>query len=229
MAREIAVIAAHPDDEILGCGATMARHAAAGDRIRILIAAEGATSRQSAKAAEECEALREAGRKAARIVGAASIEWLGLPDNRMDSIDLLDLVHRVEQFLAQRPPDIVYTHHAGDLNIDHVLTQRAVMTALRPLPGARFRTVLQFEVPSSTEWGASAGGSPFVPQWFEEVSGFMDAKLAALDAYASEMRPAPHPRSREAVTALARMRGATAGVPAAEAYMLAWQVNRATK
>ena len=228
MARDIAVIAAHPDDEILGCGATMARHAAAGDRVRILIAAEGATSRQGAKA-QETEALREAGRKAARIVGAASIEWLGLPDNRMDSVDLLDIVHRVEQFLAQRPSDVVYTHHAGDINVDHVLTQRAVMTALRPLPGAKFRTVLQFEVPSSTEWGASAGGSPFVPQWFEDVSDFLPAKLAALDAYASEMRPAPHPRSREGVTALARMRGATAGFAAAEAYMLAWQINRATK
>lgn len=226
MARDIVVIAAHPDDEVLGCGTTIARHAAAGDHVRILIAAEGATSRTDPRATEQREALRAAGAAAARILGAASIEWLGLPDNRMDSVPLLDIVQRIERFLAERPPQVVYTHHAGDLNIDHVTTQRAVLTALRPLPDALFRTVLHFEVPSSTEWGPAAGGAAFAPQWYEDVSQFLAVKLAALDAYRVEMRPAPHPRSREGVTALAQWRGATAGVAAAEAFMPGWHINR---
>lgn len=228
--RRVAVIAAHPDDEVLGCGATIARHTAAGDEVRILILAEGATSRTQqrdvASAAGEMAALRSAGEAAARILGATSIEWAGFADNRMDGVELLDVVKRVEAFLGTCRPDVIYTHHAGDINVDHQVAQRAVMTALRPLPGATFCTILQFEIASSTEWGSAATGAPFVPQWFEDVSDFLDAKLAALDAYSTEMRSWPHPRSREGVTALAHWRGATVGVAAAEAFVLAWHIHR---
>ena len=182
--RRIAVIAAHPDDEVLGCGATIARHAAAGDEVHILILAEGATSRDSSRdapsRANELVSLRAAGSSAARILGAKSIDWADFPDNRMDTVALLDVVKRVEAFLGQHLPEVIYTHHAGDMNVYHFITQRAVMTALRPLPGARFRTVLQFEIASSTEWGAPATATPFVPQWFEDISDYLPAKLAAL-------------------------------------------------
>lgn len=228
--RSIAVIAAHPDDEVLGCGATIARHAAAGDEVHILILAEGATSRDLSRnapsRADELVSLRAAGSAAAQILGAKSIDWAGFPDNRMDTVALLDVVKRVEAFIELHAPEVIYTHHAGDMNVDHFVTQRAVMTALRPLPGARFGTVLQFEIASSTEWGAPVTGTPFVPQWFEDIGDFLPAKLAALDAYATEMRPWPHPRSREGITALAHNRGATVGVAAAEAFMLGWQINR---
>ena len=228
--RRIAVIAAHPDDEVLGCGATISRHAAAGDEVRILILAEGATSRTPTRdtlfTANELLALRSAGRTAAQRLGAVSIDWAGFPDNRMDGLDLLDVVKRIENFLAPYPPQVIYTHHAGDMNVDHAIAQRAVMTALRPLPCAQFCTLLQFEIASSTEWGGPVTGTPFVPQWFEDVSEFLPAKLAALEAYASEMRPWPHPRSLEGITALARWRGASVGVAAAEAFMLAWHIHR---
>ena len=228
--RRVSVIAAHPDDEVLGCGATIARHADAGDDVHILIVAEGATSRSttgdSASLAPELAALRAAGTAAAKILGVRTIEWAGFPDNRLDSVALLDVVKRIEDFLARYLPEVIYTHHAGDMNVDHLITQRAVMTALRPQPGAGFCTVLQFEVASSTEWGAPVTSSPFVPQWFEDVSLFLPAKLAALAAYAVEMRAWPHPRSPESVTALARWRGTTAGVEAAEAFMLAWHIRR---
>jgi len=231
MGREIAVVAAHPDDEVLGCGGTIARHAANGDRVRILILAEGATSRGQdgdgrALALERVKALRIAGVQAAGLLGAESIEWAGFPDNRMDGVDLLDVVKRVEGFLGAREPEVVYTHNAGDMNIDHYITHRAVLTAMRPLPGARFRTVLQFEIASSTEWGATVASTPFVPQWFEDVSSTISAKLEALRAYDHEMRSWPHPRSMEGVAALARWRGATVGVHAAEAFMLGWHINR---
>lgn len=230
MERDIAVIAAHPDDEVLGCGGTIARHAASGDRVHILILAEGATSRYLAPdtlgPADELAALRAAAGDAAAILGAHSVEFGGLPDNRMDGLELLDVVKIVEDFLNGLQPQIVYTHHAGDMNIDHLVTQRAVSTALRPLPSANFSSLLYFEVPSSTEWGGIPCGQPFVPQWYEDITPFLDRKLAALQAYHSEMRAFPHPRSYNYVEALASVRGATAGVSAAEAFMLGWQVNR---
>lgn len=230
MERDIAVIAAHPDDEVLGCGGTIARHAASGDRVHILILAEGATSRDPvsgvADRSEELAALRAAARDAAVILGATSVEFGGLADNRMDGLELLDVVKIVEAFLGRFRPQVIYTHHAGDMNIDHLVTQRAVSTALRPVPGADFSSLLYFEVPSSTEWGGVPCGMPFVPQWFEDIAPFLDRKLAALRAYSAEMRAFPHPRSYEHVEALARVRGATAGVSAAEAFMLGWQVNR---
>ena len=160
-ARRIAVIAAHPDDEVLGCGATIARHAAAGDEVRILVLSEGATSRTPVRdtllSENELASLRTAGLHAAQILGAKSIDWAGFPDNRMDGIDLLDVVKRIEEFLDPYTPEVIYTHHAGDMNIDHAITQRAVMTALRPQPDSTFCTVLQFEIASSTE-------TPFVRQ-----------------------------------------------------------------
>jgi len=230
MTREIAVIAAHPDDEVLGCGATIARHAAAGEHVRILILAEGATSRSESSGlplvGDEVHALRVAGMAAAKILGAKSIDWAGFPDNRMDGVSLLDIVKRVEAFLQQRPPDVVYTHHSGDMNVDHFITHRAVMTAMRPLPESKFCTVLQFEIASSSEWGNPVADTPFTPQWFEDVSDFLPVKISALEAYDSEMRPPPHPRSFEGVSALARWRGFTAGVAAAEAFVLAWHINR---
>lgn len=230
MPKSIAIVAAHPDDEVLGCGATMAKHVAAGDRVHVLILAEGATSRDEhrneALRAAEIAALKEAAREAARLLGVAVTEFGGFPDNRMDTVDFLDVVKRVECFMQSVIPDAVYTHHRGDMNLDHCITQRAVATALRPLPGQCFATLLEFEVPSSTEWAAAATSQPFVPNWFEDVSGFLATKIAALEIYASEMRSFPHPRSREGVEALARVRGSTVGVPAAEAFVLGWQVNR---
>lgn len=208
----------------------MAKHVAAGDEVHVLILAEGATSRDErrdeALRSGEIGALQEAAHRVTKSLGIATIEFGGFPDNRMDSCDCLDVVKRVECFLQRFSPDVVYTHHSGDMNLDHSITQRAVVTALRPTPGQCFSTLLQFEVPSSTEWGAVATSSPFVPNWFEDISDFLVVKQAALELYESEMRGFPHPRSFENVEALAKFRGATVGVAAAEAFVLGWQVNR---
>ena len=230
MARNVAVIAAHPDDEVLGCGGTIAKHVALGDRVNVLILAEGATSRhpnfKDAAREKEIQALQAAACEATSILGASSVEFGGFRDNRMDGVELLDIVKVVEAFITKWNPHIIYTHHAGDMNVDHLVTQRAVSTAMRPLPGVEFVSLLYFEVPSSTEWGNVACGQPFVPQWFEDISPFLEKKLLALKAYRSEMRTFPHPRSMETVQALACLRGSTAGVVAAEAFMLGWQINR---
>lgn len=221
--KKIAVIAAHPDDEILGCGGTIARHIAAGDEVHVLIMAEGETSRLHARnrenVSEKLDALGEAARRAHAILGTSSLKMLPLPDNRLDSLDLLDVIKYVEDFVEYFSPEIVYTHFPNDLNIDHRVVSEAVQTACRPIPNACVKTILFFEVASSTEW-KMAEMAVFTPNYFVDISNFLDKKLAALHCYQSEMRDFPHARSLLALESLARWRGATVGHFAAEAFML---------
>ncbi|MCM2306538.1 MAG: PIG-L family deacetylase [Sulfuritalea sp.] len=220
----VLVVAAHPDDEVLGCGGTIARLADAGRAVHVLLLADGESSRAAADGsglAPGFVAVRNAAaEQACRILGCASVETLALPDNRLDELVLLDVVKQVEQRIARHAPTTVLTHHGGDVNIDHRVAHEAVIVACRPTPGHAVRELLFFEVPSSTEWRPPASGSSFLPNYFVDVSAVLDRKMAALNAYASELRPFPHPRSLTAVEALARWRGATAGVAAAEAFML---------
>jgi LmbE family N-acetylglucosaminyl deacetylase len=218
----VAVIAAHPDDEVLGCGATMARHAAEGDEVHVLIVAEGATSRGVRRDRPDFQAelsqLGVSARRANEILGTTALELLEFPDNRLDSVDLLDVIKAVEAFVAKCKPQTVYTHWPFDLNVDHRIVSEAVQTACRTTPQAILQQLLLFEVPSSTEWRVSAGRS-FEPTYFVNVSATLEKKMRALSAYASEMREWPHSRSREAVESLARWRGACVGVNAAEAFV----------
>jgi len=220
----ILVVAAHPDDEVLGCGASMAKWSNAGIEVHIVILSEGATSRDAVRSrdarSEELSALAQAAQTSGRILGAASVQLLDFPDNRMDSIDHLDIVKTVERQIEVVKPEIVITHHAGDVNIDHQLIHQAVVTACRPQPKHAVRRLLAFEVASSTEWQTPGSKSAFQPNWFEDVSNTIDLKIKALEAYALEMRPWPHSRSIKAVEHLARWRGASVGTEAAEAFIL---------
>src|SRR5665213_864817 len=162
--------------------------------------------------------------RAAAILGVQQVTFGDFPDNRLDSIALLDITKSVEALITRYKPDTVLTHHAGDLNIDHRRVHEAVVTACRPQPGHCVRALLCFEVASSTEWQLSGSAPAFVPNWFEDIADTLDRKLAAIDAYAVEMREWPHPRSRRGVEDLARWRGVTVGVPAAEAFMLGRQL-----
>lgn len=223
MIGSVLVLAAHPDDEVLGCGGTIARMADAGARVHIAILADGVSAR-APDARPDPVALAQrrcAAEIAAETLGAASIELDDLPDNRLDSIPLLEIVQRVEALIARHRPDTLLTHHAGDLNIDHRRVHQAAVTACRPQGNQPVRTLLCFEVPSSTEWQPPGSDVPFTPNWLVDISTTLDRKLAALDAYASEQRKWPHPRSREAVTHPARRRRATMGRAAAEDSMLA--------
>ena len=222
-ARTTLVIAAHPDDEALGCGGTMARWAKEGINVHLAFLADGVGARGEVDDTEQgaLDDRRDAAYRASEIMGAASVHFDDLPDNRLDSVPLLDITQRVEALIERYQPDTVLTHHAGDLNIDHRRVHQAVMTACRPQPGHPVQTILCFEVPSSTEWQVPGGGEPFVPNWFEDITGTLPQKLKALEAYAMEMRDWPHTRSIKAVEHLARWRGATVGVEAAEAFMVA--------
>ncbi len=225
----VLVLAAHPDDEVLGVGGTIARHVARGDQVHVAIAAEGATSRSAVRdidaSAPELNALRAAARSAARILGANEPRFFGFPDNRCDGVDLLDIIKAVEAVVAELSPETVYVHHAGDTNVDHRRLHEAAFTACRPQPGHPVKRLLSFETPSSTEWAPPGSLPPFTPTVFVDVNRHWPAKVAALGAYASEMRAPPHPRSVSAIEHLARWRGATAGLEMAEAFMLLREVT----
>lgn len=226
MTQSILVLAAHPDDEVLGCGGALAKLVAQGATVHVSFLADGVYSRPDDPNAqkEQLQARRKAARNAAKILGVQGVSFGDFPDNRMDTVALLDITQRVESLIDKHRPDTVFTHHCGDVNIDHRRTHEAVVTACRPQIGHSVRTLLCCEVPSSTEWQLPGSAPVFAPNWFIDISDVLECKLAALDAYSSELRDWPHPRSRQAVEHLARWRGATVGVQAAEAFVLGRQL-----
>ncbi len=223
MSEVILAIVAHPDDEVLGAGGTLARHAANGDEVHVVFLADGVGARGDDKAAAERRA--KAARLAASLLGAHEPTFLGFPDNRLDQIDLLDTAQAIEGAIRTTGPSTIYTHHSGDLNIDHVLCHRAVLTACRPMPGSKVRRIYAMEVPSSTEWASPDASNAFMPTRFVDISATQKTKRRALEAYAEEMRAFPHPRSFEALEALATWRGASAGLRAAEAFMVVREIE----
>lgn len=218
MSKTILVVAAHADDEALGCGGTIARHVAEGDTVHAVFLADGVSSRQGADS-HELERRLAASEQARQVLGIASTTFLGLPDNRLDSLPLIEVIQPLEKVIRQINPQTIYTHHYGDLNVDHRVAHQSVMTACRAIPGSLVREILTFEVMSSTEW-SSVGLAPFLPNLFVDISAYLAIKVQALDAYALEMRPAPHSRSMEHLDVLARHHGHCVGVAAAEAFMV---------
>lgn len=223
--RTVLACVAHPDDEILGCGGTLARHAGTGDHVIVCFVADGVTSRAgNTRQAEELNERRAASHEAARIIGAKSVHFLDFEDQKLDATPLLNVTQALERLTSDIRPDIVYTHNDTDLNTDHCIVARAVLTATRPMPGQPTVAVYGFETLSSTEWRFGAAERQFSPQRFVDIGAFMPAKMAALEAYRYEMRAFPHARSVDAVRALAAYRGATVGVAAAEAFSVYRQV-----
>lgn len=224
MKQQVLVVAAHPDDEVLGCGGTVARHAQSGDEVHVLILAEGVTSRDStrnrAQRSEELSQLAQVARDANHVLGVASVTLEAFPDNRMDSVDRLDVIKSIERMIDKHRPTLIYTHHAGDVNIDHRCIHDAVVAAARPLPSHCVKQLLFFEIASSTEWQVPGAAPPFLPNWYVNIDATLALKLKAMQVYGSELRTWPHPRSLTALEHQARWRGASVGCEAAEAFML---------
>lgn len=225
---KVLVIAAHPDDEILGCGATAARLVAEGQEVHFAILGEGITSRHPQREearVSQLSQLHDQAHAAAAKVGVKNVILKKLPDNRLDTVPLLDVVKIVEDLIDRLRPEVIYTHHGGDLNIDHEVVHRAVLTATRPVAGHPVREIYAFEVPSSTEWAFQRLQPAFRPNVFVDVSRTLDAKIAAMESYESEARKFPHPRSPQALRAAAMRWGSVAGCGAAEAFELVRSVR----
>jgi len=229
--ESVLVVAAHPDDEVLGCGGTMARLANEGHEVRIAILAEGMTSRYQQREQanqKQLSHLHSNAQQAADKVRAKELVLCKLPDNRLDTVPLLEVVKVVEDLIEKFSPVVIYTHHPGDLNVDHGVVHRAVLTATRPIPGQRVREIYAFEVPSSTEWAFQSLEPSFRPSVFVDISTTLETKVSALACYDTETRKFPHPRSPEAVRAIAMRWGSVAGFQAAEAFELIRSLRPAT-
>jgi len=213
--NKILVIVAHPDDEALGCGATIAKHTKNGDKVQVVFIADGFSSRETKDDKRNLPAT-----EVADILGCENPIFLNFPDNQLDVVSLLKVIKEIEKIINDVQPNIIYTHYFGDLNIDHQITHKAVMTACRPQPSFCVKEIYSFETLSATHWQSLSMGNAFNPNYFVDVSGFMKQKINALEYYDNEMRDYPHARSYKAVESLAKFRGSIIGVQDAEAFVV---------
>jgi LmbE family N-acetylglucosaminyl deacetylase len=223
MVKTLCVVAAHPDDEVLGCGATVRKFVDAGWRAVCILMTGGISGRHASGAADAAlladqERLAAQSASAAAVLGFARVDRLDFPDNRMDTVSRMDVSHVIRQVLDEERPDLILTHHAGDYNWDHTITFDAVLMAARHSPGDPSPAeIWSFEVRSSTERGW-AGHLPFAPTIYVDVGATLAIKEDALRCYEAELHAAPHPRSVGGIRALATMRGHEVGMDAAEAF-----------
>ena len=225
----IFVIAAHPDDEVLGCGATMAKLAEEGHEVYCTILGEGITSRYEKREdadQELIDMLHSRSRSVSELLGVKQLFLYKLPDNRFDTVPLLDVVKIIEDLIDSLKPDVIYTHHGGDLNIDHAIVNRATLIATRPTENHCVKEIYAYEVPSSTEWAFQQFQNSFKPNVFVDIFSSLDKKIKGMELYESEARNFPHPRSGKALSVKAQNWGSAAGLQYAEAFELIRSIRK---
>lgn len=229
--KRIMIVVAHPDDELLGLGATMNRFIKDyGVKTHVVILGEGITSRSDSrdevKWASELEIHKKNIKSAQEAIGYHSVSIYDFADNRFDTVALLDIIKVIEKEKHAFSPDIIFTHHGGDVNIDHQRTFEAVITACRPLENEQVKTIICFETPSGTEWRASSDPKHFIPNLFFEVSiENLNAKIKGMESYEFEKRKYPHPRSPEALKIQSQRWGVAIGKEYAEAFTLVRMID----
>jgi LmbE family N-acetylglucosaminyl deacetylase len=216
--RRVLAIVAHPDDEVLGCGGSLALHAAAGDRVVVGIACEGESLRYGPGNANQAADIQEA----AQVLGAAEVRHLGFPDQRLDTMSLVELIRPLEKMVEEIQPRVVYCQYGGDVNRDHHLLFQAALVATRPIVEC-LRAVYAFETASSTDW---AYPRTFIPDTWVDIASTLEQKIRAMACYRSEVRDYPHPRSLESLRHRAAYWGNLAGLQAAEVFMTVRRVSR---
>ena len=222
--KKILIVAAHPDDEVLGCFGTVAKLIKKGYEAYTLILSGGKTSRNNYSQADLDE-LKTETQKANAIIGIKKVFMADFPDNAFDSVPLLNIVKKIEDVKQEIRPEIIFTHHVGDMNVDHQITHKAVLTATRPMVDECVKTIYSMEIPSSTEWNSFSEISIFVPDVFFEIEDTIDIKLTAMAEYASELREYPHPRSLRHLKELAKVNGTKNGLNYSENFKLVRQIN----
>ena len=216
--QNILVVAAHADDEVLGCGGTLAKHIHQGDVVKVIFMTNGVSSRLGSSSSDKSN--REIAMiQALKVLGIEDYQCFDFPDNQMDSVPLLNIVQTIEQVISSFAPDTIYSHYSHDLNVDHQITHQAVMTACRPIKGSSVKKILSFEVLSSTEW-QTPNHANFRPQYIVDISQYWSVKEQALVCYQEELRESPHSRSLNCISALATLRGETHGMVKAEAFQV---------
>lgn len=222
--KKILIAAAHPDDEVLGCFATVAKFIKEGCEAHTLILSGGKTSRGIIDR-KELELLQCEMKKANDLIGIKKVYTADFPDNAFDSVPLLEIVKEIEKVKNEIKPEIIFTHHIGDMNIDHQITHKAVLTATRPMQNECVKTIYAMEVPSSTEWNSYSVQNIFIPNVFFEIEDTIDLKVEAMGKYKSELKEYPHPRSLQHIKELAKVNGTKVGLNYSENFMLVRSVN----
>jgi LmbE family N-acetylglucosaminyl deacetylase len=219
LSKKILIIVAHPDDEVLGCFGTVAKLIKDGYEGYTLILGEGKTSRDKKHTLEgikkEIKSLNSEAQKANNIIGIKEIYTENFPDNRFDSVDLLDIVKAISKVKEKIQPDIIFTHYKDDLNIDHRITYQAVITSTRPTKNESTKEIYSFEVLSSTEWNYPIS---FSPDTYFDISNTLALKLEAMKEYSSELCKYPHPRSLKGIKLNSKYHGMRIGKKYVEAF-----------
>ena len=214
---DVLVVIPHADDEILGCGGTLAKHTACGDHVHALVVTRGAkdlfTQKERARTRSELK-------QALSVVGAKGCYFLDFPAPKLDIVPNHKIADGIKKVLASVKPSIVYLPHRGDIHVDHKAVYNATLVAARPTQGDCIRRLLSYETLSETDWASPSAEDAFVPTVFIDISSHIETKLKAMACYRSQLKDPPHPRSLDALKALARLRGSTVGFEWAEAFML---------
>ena len=222
MRDRILVVAAHPDDEILGCGGTISKKIKFDKAIvKTLILSKGIKARSNVKKLKQkLENNIHNAKKANQYLGVKFLEILDFPDNEFDKVSLLSIVKEIEKRVKDFKPNVIFTHFSGDLNIDHQITNRALITACRPVTNSTVQKIYAFEVSSSTDWSFGSNKKLFYPNHFEDISKTIKKKINSLKFYKNEMKKYPHSRSLKNVENLAKVRGSSVFKNYAEAFIL---------
>lgn len=225
--KNILIIVAHPDDEVLGMGGTIAKLHNQNNRITLLIVTDGSTCQYGNKQniSQILEDKRKETKKAAEVMGIDKIIYGNLPDMKLDSIEHVLINKVIEQAVEDVNPDVIFTHFYGDVNVDHQMVYKSTLVAARPMPGRKLKELYCFDVPSSTEWSPQLANSVFMPNYFVDIEDFAQTKYSAMGEYKTELREYPHPRSVEYLQQTDTATGLRIGIKKAEAFMLLRRID----
>lgn len=221
--ERVLVIAAHPDDEVLGMGGTIAKYASRGDKVAILIVTDGSTSqyRDDPKLEDILRSKRVETNNSAALLGIRHVYYGELPDMRLDVTPHIDINRVIEKTIDEFRPTIVFTHFIGDVNKDHQRVYESTLVACRPVSEQCVKKIFLYSVPSSTEWNAQTATNVFLPNWYEDISGeYAEKKYKAMECYKTELRDYPHPRSIQYLRTADITEGNRVGLLAAESFLL---------
>ncbi len=225
MSKKILIVAAHPDDEVLGCFATVAKKIKQGYEAYTLILSGGKTSRGKVSK-KELDNLKKEMLNANKLIGIKTVFQANFPDNSFDAVPLLTIVKRIEEIKNKIKPEIIFTHHIGDMNVDHQLTHKAVLTATRPMNDECVKTIYSMEIPSSTEWNNYSKETSFIPNVFSDITDTIELKIKAMAEYKSELRDYPYPRSLKHIRELAKVNGTKVGLKYSENFILVRKITK---
>lgn len=224
----VLVISAHPDDEVLGMGGTIAKYTARGDEVAVLIVTDGSTSqyRDDPNLEMIINNKKNETNDCANILGVSNVFYGGLPDMKLDNIPHIDINKVIEDVIDEFQPEFVFTHFYGDINKDHRMVYESTLVACRPTFDQYVKKIFSYSVPSSTEWNIQLTQSVFLPNWYEDISGiYAEKKYSAMQCYKTELREYPHPRSIQYLRENDLVVGHKVGVSSAESFMLLRSVN----